>query len=79
MFGTLQGFDSPAWLYKPKHNIMKTILSVAFFALFACLMAECDNIAALIISKSIALAGLYLVGKLFMRHCMTEEEINEEV
>lgn len=42
-------------------------------------MAECDNLAVLVISKSIALAGLWLVGKLFMRHCMTEEEINEEV
>ena len=42
-------------------------------------MAECDNIAALIISKSVALAGMWLVGKLFMRHCMTDEELNEEV
>jgi hypothetical protein len=42
------------------------------------IVSDCENLATLIISKSVAMAVLVLCGRLFSRY-MSEEELNERV
>lgn len=57
---------------------MRTISTIAIMGALIVLLAECDTIASLIISKSISALILAVFGRLFVK-TMTEEELNEEV
>jgi hypothetical protein len=58
---------------------MKTILSAIILACMLVIVSECENLATLVISKLAAMAVLVLCERLFVRYCMTDEELNEKV
>lgn len=58
---------------------MKTILSVVIMACMLVIVSECESLTTLVISKLVAMAVLVLCGRLFVRYCMTDEELNERV
>lgn len=57
---------------------MRTISTIAIMGALIVLLAECDTITSLVISKSIAGLVIIIFGHLFVK-TMTEEELNEEV
>lgn len=57
---------------------MKTFLTIVIALCFLGLVAECDNLALLVISKLICALTIVVCGKLFTKY-MTDEELNEEV
>lgn len=58
---------------------MKYVLSFIVLACLLVLLAECNNLATLIIVKSVASVVLVIVGKVLTTYFMTSEELNEEI
>ena len=57
---------------------MRTISTIAILGALICLLAECDTITTLIISKSVSALIIVIFVRIFVS-TMTEEELNEEV
>lgn len=58
---------------------MKYVLSFIVLACLVCLLAECNNLATLIVVKSVASVILVIVGKVLTTYFLTSEELNEEI
>lgn len=57
---------------------MKTFSAIMIWACLIVLLAECQNLAVLIVSKSIAGVLIFFFAKMLQKH-MSEDELNEEV
>lgn len=57
---------------------MKTLSAIMIWACLIVLLAECQNLAVLIVSKSIAGVLIFFFAKMLQKH-MSEDELNEEV
>lgn len=57
---------------------MRTFYSVILVICLIVLVADCENLLALVVTKAVALVLAYVVGKMFVR-TLTKDELNEKV